>query len=91
MNPIPSLATAFAAPLIACTPTSPDRSGALLHAGERGEVVHACAAMEAAFGGSDAQGLWGGNEAYEACEIGQMFGTAMRARVGGSAFSKAAA
>ena len=69
MNPIPSLATAFAAPLIACTPTSPDRSGAPLHAGERmlpqlarGEAVHACAlraAMEAAFGGSDAQGLSG--------------------------------
>ena len=43
------------------------------------------AAMETAFGGSDAQGLWDWKDAYEACEAAQVlflrrFGPAMRER-----------
>ncbi len=54
----------------------------------RGEAVDAAAlraAMEAAFGGSDADGLWAWKDAHEACEAAQVlflrrFGAAMRTR-----------
>ena len=47
-------------------------------------------AMEAAFGGSDAEGAWVWKDAYEACEAAQVlflrkFGGAMRARAGSPA------
>ena len=48
------------------------------------------AAMEAAFSGSDAEGVWVWKDAYEACEAAQVlflrkFGAAMRARAGSAA------
>jgi predicted RNA methylase len=47
-------------------------------------------AMEAAFGGSDAEGAWDWKTAYDACEAAQVlflrkFGPAMRARAGSAA------
>ncbi len=72
-----------------------DRAAALFAAAElilpalaRGEAVDAGAlraAMEAAFGGSDADGLWAWKDAYEACEAAgvlflRRFGLAMRTR-----------
>lgn len=55
---------------------------------ERGRIVDARtlrAAMEQAFGGTDAEGAWSWKDAYEACEAAQVlflrkFGPAMRAR-----------
>ena len=60
----------------------------------RGETVDARAlrlAMEAAFGGSDAEGAWAWKDAYEACEAAQVlflrrFGPAMRRRTAPAAF-----
>ena len=97
MTPISSSATAPAASLVACTLARPDPSTALFHAGEallpllgRGDAIDARVlreAMEAACGGSDAQGHWAWKDAYEACEVAQVlflrrFGAAMRARAG---------
>lgn len=55
---------------------------------EKGVLIEACIlrkAMEAAFGGSDAEGLWTWKTAYEACEAAQLlflhkYGPAMQAR-----------
>ena len=95
MTPISSSAAAPAAPLLPPASSPADRAAALFRAGERllpvlarGEAVDARAlraAMESAFGGSDAAGLWGWKDAYEACEVAQLlflrkFGPAMRAR-----------
>lgn len=63
-------------------------AGRLLPDLERGRIVDARtlrAAMEQAFGGSDAEGAWSWKDAYEACEAAQVlflrkFGPAMRAR-----------
>ena len=63
-------------------------AGHLLPDLERGRIVDARrlrAAMEQAFGGTDAEGAWGWKDAYEACEAAQVlflrkFGPAMRAR-----------
>ncbi|MGD9538404.1 MAG: strawberry notch-like NTP hydrolase domain-containing protein [Gammaproteobacteria bacterium] len=63
-------------------------AGHLLPDLERGRIVDARrlrAAMEHAFGGSDADGAWSWKDAYEACEAAQVlflrkFGPAMRAR-----------
>jgi hypothetical protein len=60
---------------------------------ERGRTIDARslrAAMEAAFGGSDAEGAWAWKDAYEACEAAQVlflrkFGPAMRGRAGSPA------
>ena len=60
----------------------------ILPALARGEAIDAAAlraAMEAAFGGSDADGLWAWKDAYEACEAAAVlflrrFGPAMRTR-----------
>ncbi len=60
----------------------------ILPALARGEAIDAAAlraAMEAAFGGSDAAGLWAWKDAYEACEAAgvlflRRFGPAMRMR-----------
>jgi len=72
-----------------------DRAAALFAAAElilpalvRGEAIDAAAlraAMEGAFGGSDADGLWAWKDAYEACEAAgvlflRRFGPAMRMR-----------
>jgi len=65
----------------------------LLAALERGKRVDAPmlrAAMESAFGGSDAQGAWDWKMAYDACEAATVlflrkFGHAMRARAGSPA------
>ena len=77
----------------ACFPR--DRAAALFAAAElilpalvRGEAIDAAAlraAMEATFGGSDADGLWAWKDAYEACEAAEVlflrrFGPAMRTR-----------
>ena len=95
MTPISSSAAAPAAPLLPPASSPADRAAALFQAGERlspvlarGEAVDARAlrtTMESAFGGSDAAGLWGWKDAYEACEVAQLlflrkFGPAMRAR-----------
>ncbi len=87
-----------AAPAAACLPSVTDTSNraARLMVGAdlvlshlvRGQPVTAAvlrAAMEEAFGGSDAEGLWTWKDAYEACEVAQVlflrrFGRAMRAR-----------
>ena len=75
-------------------PLSPDASFVaaqnLLAALERGKRIDAPmlrAAMESAFGGSDAQGAWDWKTAYDACEAATVlflrkFGPAMRARAG---------
>ena len=63
-------------------------ANAILPSLTRGEPVDARAlrlAMEAAFGGSDAEGAWAWKDAYEACEAAQVlflrrFGPAMRRR-----------
>src|SRR3546814_12842959 len=63
-------------------------AGHLLPVLEQGRIVDARtlrAAMEQAFGGSDAEGAWSWKDAYEACEAAQVlflrkFGPAMRAR-----------
>ena len=63
-------------------------AGHLLPDLERGRIVDARtlrAAMEQAFGGTDAEGAWSWKYAYEACEAAQVlflrkFGPAMRAR-----------
>ncbi|MCI4679095.1 strawberry notch family protein [Rhodoblastus acidophilus] len=90
------LATLAAAPIPA-GPLSPDASFAaaqnLLAALERGKRVDAPmlrAAMEFAFGGSDAQGAWDWKMAYDACEAATVlflrkFGPAMQARAGSPA------
>ncbi|AFK54058.1 strawberry notch family protein [Tistrella mobilis] len=95
MTPISSSAAAPVAPLLPPASSPADRAAALFRAGERllpvlarGEAVDARAlraAMEAAFGGSDAEGFWSWKDAYEACEVAQLlflrkFGPAMRAR-----------
>jgi len=91
---IASSIAAFAAPSLAHA-LPRDRAAALFAAAElilpalaRGEAVDAGAlraAMEAAFGGSDADGLWAWKDAYEACEAAgvlflRRFGLAMRTR-----------
>ncbi|MYZ47893.1 strawberry notch-like NTP hydrolase domain-containing protein [Propylenella binzhouense] len=95
MTPISSAAAAPAASPLPFASSPADRAVALFRAGEqllpvlaRGEAVDARAlrtTMESAFGGSDAEGLWGWKDAYEACEVAQLlflrkFGPAMRAR-----------
>ncbi|HZU91409.1 MAG TPA: strawberry notch family protein, partial [Stellaceae bacterium] len=78
----------------------PDTVSGLIHAAtllakalEQGRALDSRAlrsAMEAAFGGTDAEGVWVWKEAYEACEAAQVlflrkFGAAMRARAGSAA------
>ena len=93
---VPSLPSASPEPRACFARTLPhDRVAALFAAAElilprlvRGEAVDAPtlrAAMEAAFGGSDADGLWTWKDAYEACEGAEVlflrrFGPAMRTR-----------
>ena len=97
---VPALAersTMFAS---ASVPPAPDRAAAILHAArlllpalERGQAVDAAilrAAMEAAFGTTDAAGTWVWKDAYEASEAAQLLflrrhGPAMRARAGSPA------
>jgi predicted RNA methylase len=77
------------------TTSSPDTASALIRAAElllphleagRAIDAHALrAAMEQAFGGSDAEGAWSWKQAYDACEAAQVlflrkFGAAIRAR-----------
>ena len=96
MNYMPLSAAAFAAASVAAPTPSPKDSGlALLAAArllladlEHGRAIDARAlrtAMIAAFGGSDAEGVWDWKTAYDACEAAQIlflrkFGPAMRAR-----------
>ena len=93
---MPSIAsTALAATPIAAAPTNPDPAAAIAAAArlllpdlERGRRIDAAmlrAAMERAFGGSDAEGAWDWKTAYDCCEAATVlflrkFGPAMRAR-----------
>jgi predicted RNA methylase len=96
MNYMPLPAAAFAAASVAAPTPSPKDSGAALLAAarllladlEHGRAIDARAlrtAMIAAFGGSDAEGVWDWKTAYDACEAAQIlflrkFGSAMRGR-----------
>ena len=92
---IPALAERSAMLASPSAPAAPDRAAAILHAArlllpalERGQTLDAAilrAAMEAAFGASDATGSWVWKDAYEACEVARVLflrrhGPAMRAR-----------
>ncbi len=93
---MPSIAsTALAATPIAAAPTNPGPAAAIAEAArlllpdlERGRRIDAAmlrAAMERAFGGSDAEGAWDWKTAYDSCEAATVlflrkFGPAMRAR-----------
>jgi predicted RNA methylase len=85
----------FAAAPLHVAPTAPATTDALVHAAriilphlERGQRVDAPtlrAAMESAFGGSDADGAWDWKTAYDSCEAATIlflrkFGPPMRAR-----------
>jgi predicted RNA methylase len=87
--------TAIAAALLPAAPTAGATPDALVHAAriilphlKRGQRVDAPtlrAAVEPAFGGSDADGVWDWKTAYDACEAATVlflrkFGPAMRAR-----------
>jgi hypothetical protein len=101
MTPIASAAAQAAATLPLFLPSPrPDTVSSLLQAATtlmealaKGQALDAHAlraAMEAAFGASDAAGAWDWKLAYEACEAAQIlflrkFGPAMRARAGSSA------
>jgi predicted RNA methylase len=103
MNVIASPAAArcpAAQPVLFSRIAAADTAAMILHAAtlllpalERGQAIDArClrAAMEAAFGASDAAGAWAWKDAYEACEAAQVlflrrFGPAMRTRAAGSA------
>ena len=71
--------------------TEPDTATGLIRAAnlllpdlERGHAVDSRqlrAAMEQAFGGSDAEGAWRWKDAYEACEAAQVLFDALRATV----------
>ena len=87
----------FISPSTATAPHTPSTSeSAIVHAAgqlllklEQGQIIDAPilrAAMERAFGGSDAEGAWSWKDAYDACEAAQIlflrkFGSAIRARV----------
>ena len=90
-----SAAAIAAAPLAVPAVSQPDAGVALVAAAsllladlERGRAIDAPAlraAMIAAFGGSDAEGVWDWKTAYDACEAAQVlflrkFGPAMRGR-----------
>ena len=74
---VPALAERSAMFASPSAPVAPDRASAILHAArlllpalERGQALDAAirrAAMEAAFGASDATGTWVWKDAYEAC------------------------
>ncbi len=101
MTPIASAAAQAAATLPLFPPSPrPDTVSSLLQAATtlmealaKGQALDAHAlraAMEAAFGASDAAGAWDWKLAYEACEAAQIlflrkFGPAMRARAGSPA------
>ena len=97
MTHAPARLAALAAAPIPAGPLSPDASFAaaqsLLATLERGQRVDAPllrAAMESAFGGSDAEGAWDWKMAYDACEAATVlflrkFGPAMQARAGSPA------
>ncbi|MGO9428342.1 strawberry notch-like NTP hydrolase domain-containing protein, partial [Rhodoblastus sp.] len=97
MTHAPARLAALAAAPIPAGPLSPDASFAaaqnLLAALERGKRVDAPmlrAAMESAFGGSDAQGAWDWKMAYDTCEAATVlflrkFGPAMRTKAGSPA------
>ena len=87
--------TALAATPIAAAPTNPDPAAAIAAAArqllpdlERGRRIDAAilrAAMESAFGGSDAEGAWDWKTAYDCCEATAVlflrkFSSAMRGR-----------
>jgi len=95
MTTKPASTAVFAAVPLPVVPPAPAVETALVHAArlilphlERGQRVDAPtlrAAMEAAFGGSDADGAWDWKTAYDACEAATVrflrkFGPAMRAR-----------
>ena len=97
---VPALAERSAASASLSALGVPDRAAAILHAArlllprlEQGHALDAAnlrAAMEAAFGASDAAGSWVWKDAYEACEAAQALflhrhGPAMRVRAGSPA------
>ena len=92
---VSATAAALAAAPIAAAPTNPDPAAAIAEAArlllpdlEHGHRIDAAmlrAAMERAFGGSDAEGAWDWKTAYDACEAATVlflrkFGPAMRAK-----------
>ncbi|MDA8249023.1 MAG: strawberry notch family protein, partial [Rhodospirillales bacterium] len=97
---VPALAERSAMFVSPSVPAAPDRAAAILHAArlllptlERGHALDAAilrAAMEAAFGTTDAAGAWVWKDAHEACEVAQVLflrqhGPTMRARSGSPA------
>ncbi len=95
-----SLSAAAPAPLRSLTGASADPSAGIaaaahlllphLERGSRIDAVTLRAAMEHAFGGSDAAGVWDWKSAYDACEAATVlfmrkFGPAIRARAGSPA------
>lgn len=97
---VPVLAERSAMFVSPSVPAAPDRAAAILHAArlllptlERGHALDAAilrAAMEAAFGTTDAAGAWVWMDAHEACEVAQVLflrqhGPTMRARSGSPA------
>ena len=95
-----SAAAAATAASRARAPEAPDHAATLFHAAqlllpdlERGRRIDAArlrAAMEQAFGGSDAEGSWDWKSAYDACEAAAVlflrkYGGAMAARAGSPA------
>ena len=71
-------------------PSCRDIARAIAGSGPCGRQPGVRAAMETAFGASDAEGAWVWKDAYEALEAAQVmflrkFGAAMRARAGSSA------
>ncbi len=101
MTPISSAAVQAPAPLPLFSQSArPDTATSLIRAatalmetlakGQQLDARALRAAMEAAFGGSEAAGAWYWKLAYEACEAAQLlflrkFGAAMRARAGSPA------
>ena len=79
---VPALAERSAMLASPSLPAAPERAAAILHAArlllpalERGQALDAAilrAAMEAAFGTTDAAGTWVWKDAYEACEAAQV-------------------
>ncbi|MGJ0454320.1 MAG: strawberry notch-like NTP hydrolase domain-containing protein [Methylocystis sp.] len=97
-NAFASASGLAAAPLSGAPAANPtvciaDTAQQLLPRLERGQRIDAAAlraAMESAFGGSDADGAWDWKTAYDACEAATVlflrkFGPAMRTRVGSNA------
>ena len=102
MSPIAATVAALPAASSSSVPTpAPNIAGSLIRAAqlllphlEHGQAIDAPAlraAMEASFGGSDAEGLWNWKQAYDACEAAQvLFLRKFAAAIGARATTPAA-